>query len=188
MNNRIYQSPDVYTLVSNRLLTSLHSLQTSLDTLRQHRPAYTPRTGFIWPIKEAITVSDTSKKRGLDQEPANEDTPGATQTLSETSAKRYGSTAPAGQANTKRRQNTMLMLNAMRTTGLHANKAFVLPTATSESAVPDTPASATAGRSSATPAPSQGVSTPKPSGALDTASTRGSTAGTKKRKKRAYSY
>ncbi|EIN13638.1 MED6-domain-containing protein, partial [Punctularia strigosozonata HHB-11173 SS5] len=50
MNNRIYPSPDVYAVVANRLLTTVHSLQSSLDTLRRHRPAHAPRTGFIWPI------------------------------------------------------------------------------------------------------------------------------------------
>ncbi|GJE87732.1 MED6-domain-containing protein [Phanerochaete sordida] len=173
MNNRIYQSPDVYTLVSNRLLTSLHSLTTSLDTLRQHRPAYTPRTGFIWPIKEP-TTTDASRKRGLD---AGDDAQ-ASQALADTS-KPANRQAPVQGG--KRKQNNMLMLNAMRTTALHANKAFTLPTAVSDSAVPETPASATAGRSSATPAPSQRDGTPKPS--QDNASAKGSTGGSKKRKK-----
>ncbi|KAH8835444.1 MED6-domain-containing protein [Flagelloscypha sp. PMI_526] len=37
MNNRIYQSPDLYSLLSNRLLASISSLRTSLN-------------GFVWPI------------------------------------------------------------------------------------------------------------------------------------------
>lgn len=184
MNNRIYQSPDVYTLISNRLLTSLHSLQTSLDTLRQHRPAYTPRTGFVWPIKESTTATESSKKRDVDTDtPA--DTPAATHALSDAPAKRDSGT-PAEHPNAKRKQNNALMLNAMRTTALHANKAFTLPTAVSESNVPDTPASATVGRSSATPAPSQRGGTPKPSTSQETVSARNPTTGVKKRKKRTY--
>lgn len=174
MNNRIYQSPDVYTLVSNRLLTSLNSLQTSLDTLRQHRPAYTPRTGFIWPIMEPSTA-DTSKKRALD---AGDDAQ-ASKALTETSSK--PANTQAASRGGKRKQNNMLMFNAMRTTALHANKAFTLPTAVSDGPVPETPASATAGRSSATPAPSQRDGTPKPS--QDTASAKGSVGGAKKKKK-----
>ncbi|KAH9081942.1 MED6 mediator sub complex component-domain-containing protein [Lactarius deliciosus] len=52
VNNRIYQSPDMYTVLSNRLLTSLYSLKSSLDVLRKYKPDYTPRTGFAWPIKQ----------------------------------------------------------------------------------------------------------------------------------------
>lgn len=157
-------------------LTSLQSLQTSLDTLRQYRPAYTPRTGFVWPIKEATTSTETTKKRGLDTEAGSEE---PTQTsLTDTPVK----PAPA-QESVKKRQNTMLLLNAMRTTAVHANKAFTLPTAVSETRVAETPVSAT-GRSSATPAPSQRGGTPKPSASADNASAKGSTGGGKKKRKR----
>lgn len=80
----------------------------------------------------------------------------------------------------------MLLLNAMRTTALHANKAFTLPTAVSDSTVPETPVSATVGRSSATPAPSQRGGTPRPS--QDMTSAKGSTGGNKKKKKEKREY
>ncbi|KAJ3537458.1 hypothetical protein NMY22_g5587 [Coprinellus aureogranulatus] len=63
MNNRIYQSPDMYSLLSNRLLASVSALQTSLDTLRKHRPDYTPRQGFVWPIVGDETPDDASRKK-----------------------------------------------------------------------------------------------------------------------------
>ncbi|EEB92403.1 hypothetical protein MPER_09092 [Moniliophthora perniciosa FA553] len=63
MNNRIYQAPDVYTVLSNRLLTSIYSIQTSLEALRTHRPDYTPRTGFVWPIIDPSLADDGNKKQ-----------------------------------------------------------------------------------------------------------------------------
>ncbi|TEB39329.1 MED6-domain-containing protein, partial [Coprinellus micaceus] len=57
-NNRIYQSPDLYSLLSNRLLTSVSALQTSLDILRKKRPDYTPRQGFVWPIQMGDTSTE----------------------------------------------------------------------------------------------------------------------------------
>ncbi|KAI8995397.1 MED6 mediator sub complex component-domain-containing protein [Trametes punicea] len=177
LNNRIYQSPDVYTLISNRLLTSLHSLQKSLDTLRSHRPAYTPRTGFVWPIAEpSSTDSASSKKRAADGEapPAAEDT-------EDLSGNRALGTDP------KRQQNNLLLFNAMRTTAVHARESFQLPAAPPEEPVPETPVTATAGRSSVTPAPAPRATTPKgPSNAPtpQDLSARGPPGGGKKKRKR----
>ncbi|KAJ7899971.1 MED6-domain-containing protein [Mycena olivaceomarginata] len=70
MNNRIYQSPDVYTVLSNRLLTSVSSLQASLDILRSRRPDYIPRTGFVWPIVDSAVQSDDLKKKAAEEEGA----------------------------------------------------------------------------------------------------------------------
>ncbi|KAI0343976.1 MED6-domain-containing protein [Trametopsis cervina] len=165
MNNRIYQSPDVYTLVSNRLLTSLHSLQSSLDTLRQNRPAYTPRTGFVWPIKEAPATDD--KKRDSQGEPAA--TQPSDEILTDVPVKKKILVTASG---VKKRQNNMLLMNAMRTTAIHASQSFTLPTAVPDTTVPDTPISASAGRSSVTPGPaSQAGSTSKASGGQPTSAT-----------------
>ncbi|GBE78049.1 MED6 mediator subfamily complex component-domain-containing protein [Sparassis latifolia] len=142
MHNRIYQSPDVYSLVSNRLLTSLHALQNSMNTLRAYKPDYTPRTGFSWPIVESST-STSVKEHGSDEEAATstdvEDLP--------VHSSQKQDTQP------ERQQNNMLLINAMRTTALHANVTFTLPAAVSESTVTETPALGTGARSSATPAP-----------------------------------
>ncbi|KAI0823053.1 MED6-domain-containing protein [Trametes gibbosa] len=175
LNNRIYQSPDVYTLISNRLLTSLHSLQRSLDTLRSQRPAYTPRTGFVWPIAEppaSTTDTATSKKRAAEGSPvpaaeSSEVLPPEDLASTPSSSER-GLAAATGalesaesSSSSRRQQNTMLLFNAMRTTALHAHESFQLPAAPSEEAVPETPATVTAGRLSATPAPVPRGTTPK---------------------------
>ncbi|KIL70985.1 hypothetical protein M378DRAFT_155935 [Amanita muscaria Koide BX008] len=106
MNNRIYQAPDLYTVLSNRLLTSLYSLQSSLDILRQYRPEYTPRTGFVWPIVDPASVSDDKKKTDDDASMSD-----AGENLSDMPTRREDSS--------KRQQNNLLLLNAMRTTAAH---------------------------------------------------------------------
>jgi len=40
----------VYSVISSRLLTTVHSLQASLEAVRSYRPDFTPRMGFTWPI------------------------------------------------------------------------------------------------------------------------------------------
>ncbi|KAG6817606.1 hypothetical protein H0H87_006234 [Tephrocybe sp. NHM501043] len=154
MNNRIYQSPDVYTILSNRLLTSLHSLQTSLDILRSHRPDYTPRTGFVWPITDPSLPTESTKKRAQD-----EDTVAADEASSSIAAlKRKGLDSTEEP---KRQQNNMLLLNAMRATAAHSKMS--LPSsafaASLEHVQTDTPA--THMRSSPTPGPSSQGATPK---------------------------
>lgn len=150
MNNRIYQSPDLYTVLSNRLLTSLSSLQTSLDILQRHRPDYTPRTGFVWPITDSSVQDDSIKRRKPDDdiEMADDD-------ASSVSSKRQGASSEAP----KRQQNNMLLLNAMRTTAAHLKRPF--PSApSSENPPSETPAPQQ--RLSTTPAPlSSRVATPK---------------------------
>ena len=124
MNNRIYQSPDLYTVLSNRLvsysvyhlafsqephsiqLTSLSSLQTSLDILRTQKPPFMPRTGFVWPIMEPESAGtgpdqQTEKRKGTDEE-----------------------TSTTSASNSKKQQNHLLLFNAMRTTAAHASTTF----------------------------------------------------------------
>ncbi|PCH33368.1 MED6-domain-containing protein [Wolfiporia cocos MD-104 SS10] len=144
MNNRIYQSPDVYTLISNRLLTSLHALQTSMAALRSHKPNYTPRTGFVWPIMTASTSDDPARQRDADEDAsASADD----QDVTRTSLKRKFTPSQG------RQQDDSLLMNAMLTTALHASASFTLPVADSASNVPETPGPGTGARSSATPAP-----------------------------------
>ena len=139
-------------------------------------------TGFVWPIKEA-TVSEDSKKRGTEGE--STDTQPSEGALTETSRKSSTSLAA-----TKRKQNNMPLVNAMRTTAVHAHQSFTLPTGPSESTVPNTPGSASVERSSATPAPavSQRGGTPKtatgPAVPSDTASVKGLPGAGKKKRKR----
>ncbi|KAG6896282.1 hypothetical protein C0992_009332 [Termitomyces sp. T32_za158] len=171
INNRIYQSPDVYTVLSNRLvralslairgeaktrkqLTALHSLQTSLDILRSHRPDYTPRTGFVWPITDPSLTAENTKKRGQD-----DDTITVDESASAISSLKQKVLSSQGEP--KRQQNNMLLLNAMRATAAHSQMALASSTfAASVEAVPaETPAAHA--RSSATPGPSSQIATPK---------------------------
>ncbi|GLB36449.1 putative MED6 mediator sub complex component [Lyophyllum shimeji] len=155
VNNRIYQSPDVYTILSNRLLTSLHSLQTSLDILRSHRPDYTPRTGFVWPITDPSLPAETTKKKT-----AGDDSTNPEEGISAIASLK--SKVPNAPEAPKRQQNNMLLLNAMRATAAHSkmshpSSAFA---ASAENMPAETPATHT--RSSVTPGPSSSrATTPK---------------------------
>uniref|UniRef100_A0A0W0FXZ7 Mediator of RNA polymerase II transcription subunit 6 n=1 Tax=Moniliophthora roreri TaxID=221103 RepID=A0A0W0FXZ7_MONRR len=157
MNNRIYQAPDVYTVLSNRLLTSIYSIQTSLETLRTHRPDYTPRTGFVWPIIDPSLADDGNKKQDeLSQIDETE----------ESSASKAKATNASGTQ--KKQQNNMLLMNAMRATAAHSKSALSSSAlARSAESVPmDTSAIAATNRSSSTPGPAASVAsrgtTPKP--------------------------
>jgi len=174
INNRIYQSPDMYTVLSNRLLTSLYSLESSLDILRRYKPDYTPRTGFAWPIAETTQekTGDTNKKQTEDSTAvAAASLPDADPELVKKLEKEQSLTHP------KKQQNTMLLLNAMRTTAAHSFRTFH-----------ETVAAPSEGqRSSATPAPapipsqSAGSQSSGPSVSQDSAK---SIVGTAKRKKK----
>lgn len=150
--------------------------------LRQHRPAYAPRTGFVWPIKESTTTED-SKKRDAEGESADAQAPEGA--LADLPPKKKIQVTAEGS---KKRQNIMLLANAMRTTAIHASQSFTLPTAVSqESNVPDTPLSASAPRSSATPAPASQLSAtpriPGPSLSQENITGKASSGTGKKRKK-----
>ncbi|KAH7883846.1 MED6-domain-containing protein [Phlebopus sp. FC_14] len=181
INNRIYQSPDVYTLLSNRLLTSVYSLQSSLDVLRKYRPDYTARTGFIWPIMDPSLSDDSSKKQSSQEVPPDT---GVYIDPSTFEKERHN----AGPGGLKKQQNNMLMLHAMRTTAMHSNT--TLPSramADNESSVPDAQAIGSSQRSSVTPAPATRGTSPKVLTApttQDNAPTKGSAGGGKRKKKR----
>ncbi|KAG1829234.1 MED6-domain-containing protein [Suillus subalutaceus] len=177
MNNRIYRSPDVYGVLSNRLLTSLYALQSSLDILRINRPDYTPRTGFIWPITEQVMSDDTSKKWG-----AEDSTTAVGET--EISPSQSESQKPITASGPKKQQNNMLMYNAMRSTALHSKLSF-----SSSASVRDgesVPPESLGIRSSATPAPTVTRAATPASGPTtqDTLPPKGAPGAGKKKKKR----
>lgn len=175
MNNRIYQSPDVYTLLSNRLLTSLNSLQSSLDTLRKYRPNYTPRTGFIWPIVDTSTADSVKKPLAEESAPTPGVDGGPQPDKQRTSA---ASSGPRKQL------NNMLMLNMMRTTALHSS--FMSQRTLSDNARNATESSTaeTSRPASVTPAPGRGTTPSVPS--VDSPAQDYSAAkGSKKKRKRA---
>ncbi|KAJ2928899.1 hypothetical protein H1R20_g8202, partial [Candolleomyces eurysporus] len=114
VQNRIYQAPDLYSLLSNRILASLFSLQTSLDILRNHRPDYTPRTGFVWPIvgdpNPAVAGADASKKKNQEAE----------ETTSSDSEQPGSASAVKRPGEGSKRMNMMLLMNAMHTTAMNS--------------------------------------------------------------------
>lgn len=201
MNNRIYQSPDVYTLLSNRLvlgfhyggslvldcifqLTSLNSLQSSLDTLRKYRPNYTPRTGFIWPIVDTSTSDATNKK------PAGEEMLSSSGD-GDSTASQLDKQRPAGSSAPRKQQAHALMFNAMSTTALHSTLTFTSQrnmASDSDSNAPESVAAGTSQRNSVTPAPVARGTTPMapsiPSTSQDSTVIKGPAGGGKKKKKR----
>ncbi|KAG6866853.1 hypothetical protein C0991_008789 [Blastosporella zonata] len=138
--------------ITRKQLTSLHSLQTSLDILRSHRPDYTPRTGFVWPITDPSLPTETARKRAQNDDPVDEGS------SSIASLKRKVLNSPEEP---KRQQNNMLLLNAMRATAAHSKMSLVSSAfaASVEPAVTEAPANPV--RSSATPGPSSQGVTPK---------------------------
>lgn len=178
-------SPRLSSDLESPQLTSLYSLQSSLDTLRTHRPDYTPRTGFIWPITDPSLTDDTSRKRGADGELPSVDS-------------QHDESAPPTKHKvstilnvSKKQQNNMLLLNAMKTTAVHSNTSFstrAFETRT-ESAPPETPQGGM--RSSATPAPTATRGgTPKASSAPtpQEPSTKTPAGGGKKKRKSKHTY
>ncbi|KAG6869160.1 hypothetical protein C0993_012259 [Termitomyces sp. T159_Od127] len=137
--------------LKRKQLTALHSLQTSLDILRSHRPDYTPRTGFVWPITDPSLVAENTKKRAQDEDSV---------TLDESSSSlRQKVLSSPGEP--RRQQNNMLLLNAMRATAAHSQMALASSTfaASVEAARVEAPAAHV--RSSVTPGPSPQIATPK---------------------------
>ena len=136
-----------------------------MDTLRARRPTYTPRTGFVWPISDPSLPEDGKKRDGEDESERPSPTPDEAQAIpdtTETEAEAATSKSAPSVGDGKRRQNNMLLFNAMRTTAMHANQSFTLPVTAAEKPAIETPVEGTT-RSSPTPAPvvPQRVPTPK---------------------------
>ena len=88
-------------------LAALSSLQASLGTLLSHKPDFTPRMGYLWPVattKATAEDSETSsgKSQGVDAEPS-------APSEAVVATKRKKVTA-------KKQENATLLFNAMRTT------------------------------------------------------------------------
>jgi len=116
--------------------------------LRAHRPDYTPRTGFVWPIIDPSFSDDPIKKRGADEELPSRDDQRDTPTPSK---RKVGSVLNVS----KKQQNSMLLLNAMKTTAMHSNTSFSSYASEigTESAPTDVPRVGSGLRSSITPVP-----------------------------------
>ena len=159
-------------------MTTLHSLQTSLDILRETRPDFTPRTGFVWPITDAPSGDSLTKKSSTEEVASHDVRAGELSGSDQITTKKQDP-----QANARKQQNIIPLLNAMRTTGAHSAASFV--THPSEGVPAET--SQELSQSSGTPAPRE--DTPgfsKSSASQDSSATlvKPSLAGGKKRKKR----
>ena len=101
-----------------------------MDILRKHRPDYTPRTGFTWPISDPSTVTDgriqktreseaSGQSHNLDQD-EERGPEGGSSSLQPSHDKRGVDSSTS--SNSRRQQNTMLLMNAMKTTAAHSSK------------------------------------------------------------------
>jgi mediator of RNA polymerase II transcription subunit 6 len=173
-------------------LTALHSLQSSLDTLRKHRPAYAPRTGFIWPIVEKEDSPTAKKQNAIDAGESEQATKPATQNEDATAP-------PAKSGSIKKMQNNLPMFRAMTTTARHSSTVFAAQQAareaetakaTRENAAPSDDPTPT--RTSATPArgttPAQAVKSEAPVASVDAKAepVKGAPGQGKKKRKRGY--
>lgn len=154
-------------------LTSLSALQSSLDILRKHRPDYTPRTGFVWPITDP-SIEDPTKKRTAEGE--------FNLTESETTSKVSHDNRKEAP---KRQQNNWLLMNAMRTTAAHSKMSFSSSSfvQATDNLTVDTSATTTM-RSSPTPGPTSQEPLPKVSSNISQEPTKGPAGGGKKKRKR----
>jgi len=183
MNNRIYRSPDVYDVLSNRLLTSLYALQSSLDILRINRPDYTPRTGFIWPITDPTMSDDTSKKWGAEESSATAGEGEAAISTAQSESQKPTSTV----SGPKKQQNNTLMYNAMKSTAIHSKLSFSsAASARDGESVPPESLDIPGAHSSATPVTAVTRAATPSSGHTpqDTAPPKGAPGAGKKKKKR----
>ncbi|KAJ8291237.1 Mediator of RNA polymerase II transcription subunit 6 [Rhodotorula toruloides] len=73
LNGNVYQAPTLFEVLNERILTSLHALSTSLNSLTSLKPHWTPSKLYKWDIKPPPQVS-TALAVAANGEPAAEDT------------------------------------------------------------------------------------------------------------------
>lgn len=164
-------------------------MQSSLDVLRSHRPDFTPRTGFVWPIVDVATQDSLAKKRTTEEqlEEGNETTSDALLAK----AKEDLSLSPEAGTARKKQQIIIPLWQAMRTTAAHSTASF---DARGVSVPPEVKRDES--RASTTPAPtredtptqlsgSKSSSQQAPPDSAASIASRPSTSGGKKKKKRA---
>lgn len=157
--------------------------------MRKYKPDYTPRSGFAWPIAETATTQEkageANKKQTDDPTATAASLPDADPELVKKLEKEKSLMHP------KKQQNTMLLLNAMRTTAAHSFRTFhereAAAAAATAAALSEGVAASEGQRSSATPVPapltsqSFGSQSSGPSASQDSAK---GALGTAKRKKK----
>ncbi|KAG8990396.1 Mediator of RNA polymerase II transcription subunit 6 [Tulasnella sp. 427] len=87
MNNAIYCAPDIYTILSTRLQTSVQQLRSGLDIIRKHRPDFTPRAGYAWDVVQSSQEKARPPTRAQSVVPGEEGGEGPEPTIPEDTRK-----------------------------------------------------------------------------------------------------
>ncbi|KIO18182.1 hypothetical protein M407DRAFT_246548 [Tulasnella calospora MUT 4182] len=118
MNNAIYCAPDIYTVLSTRLQTSVQQLRSSLDVIRKHRPDFTPRTGYAWEVVQSPQEKVRPATRAQSTVPGEEGEgpdPSVVEDTRKSSSKAGGASGVAGSIVPAKHQFSALQ-RAMATT------------------------------------------------------------------------
>jgi mediator of RNA polymerase II transcription subunit 6 len=114
----------------------------SLGTLLSHKPDFTPRMGYLWPIAHAKATAEdleasSRKSQGLDTE--------------DTAATETGTPTKRRKVMAKKQENAALLFNAMRTTASQSLSQAPSDTSVASSVNQPTHSSTVLGPSSAGP-------------------------------------
>jgi len=113
-------------------LTTLHSLQSSLNILRAHRPDYTPRSGFAWPIAQMPSESNENAKSEKTNKSPVTDTHALTTSPPPESSSNTDtllSSIESSLSGPKKKANQLPLFNAMRTTATQSKVGLPPPPA-----------------------------------------------------------
>jgi hypothetical protein len=92
----------------------VHSLQSALDALRNYRPEFAPRTGFVWPvIDDQVTSDDKGETRAQPTAPGG--------MVGDESEVNSTQKQPKRE---RKQENLALMYNAMRTTAAYMKGSY----------------------------------------------------------------
>lgn len=136
VNNRIQQSPDLYSLLANRLNACIHNITSSMNTLRAQKPAYTPTKGHVWPVSYDPSSAFVSKKALVGSTSASRDTSVAPMDVDGAAAAGNGTQNGEENDSTSHSQIQILgpLARAMQTTGAHTQSVHpAVPPATASS-------------------------------------------------------
>lgn len=61
LHDKVYQSPNIYDVVSTRLRNTTHLLETTFDSLEQNRPSSNPRAAGVW-ISKPLEIKETDSR------------------------------------------------------------------------------------------------------------------------------
>lgn len=61
LHDKIYQSPNLFDVVSTRLRNATHLLETTFDSLEKNRPSNNPRAAGVW-ISKPLEIKETDNR------------------------------------------------------------------------------------------------------------------------------